>query len=105
MNESLTLPELWNAIVDEATFQQMLDELQSYATILAVQEKQAAQKQTDGEMLTFAAAINRFRAGQSQAVQIHYLFDGKEWCDTIKRLPEGYKVVRMETGIYNGNSG
>lgn len=105
MNESLTLPELWNSVMDESTFHQMLDDLRSYATILAVQEKQAAQTNTDGESHSFAAAINRFRAGQSHAVQIQYQYDGKEWCDTIMRLPAGYKVVRMEMNIEKGNRG
>lgn len=93
MNETEpALPDVWTAHLDNGACDQLLSELQTQASILSIREKQSAlQYSKDG-----LSPVERFKTGQSYAIQICYLFQGKEWCDTLVRQPTGIKLVRTE---------
>lgn len=41
-------------------------------------------------------AVRWFREQQAQALQVQYLHQGVEWRDTLKRVPGGVRLVRMQ---------
>ena len=47
-------------------------------------------------MLNPAAARDRLKAGDVRGVQLRYRYAGREWTDTVLRVPGGYRLVRME---------
>lgn len=96
MNQEAPLPDLWNALVDQETLDELIRDLQQHAVIMGVQEKHAPTEHINEEPVDSTLAIERFRQGVSRAIQIHYRFDDKNWCDTIIRLGLQYKIVRMQ---------
>lgn len=96
MNQEAPLPTLWNAVVDQETLDELISDLQQHAVILGVQEKHSPTEHINEELLDSIQTIERFRQGVSRAIQIHYRFEEKNWCDTIIRHGQQYKIVRME---------
>ena len=41
----------------------------------------------------------RLFAGELEAVQLRFVLDGMLWCDTLMRVGDSYRLVRMQQGI------
>jgi hypothetical protein len=97
------LPPLWQATFDDRTLDQYFSDLASAADVLSVQAKADSRNYASADPLTLDAARDRLTAGDVRGVQVHYRFDGREWTDTVLRVPGGYRLVRMEAPVTSGS--
>lgn len=95
------LPPLWQANFTDETLDQYFVDLASSAEGISVQAKADPRKYSSGDPLTLNVAHDRLKAGDIRGIQIHYRYDNREWTDTLIRLPDGYRLVRME--VTSGN--
>lgn len=89
------LPPLWQATFDDRLLDQLFADLATAADVLSVQAKTDPRKYATADPLTLGAARERLTAGDVRGVQVHYRYDGREWTDTVLRVPGGYRLVRM----------
>lgn len=80
-------------MLDEDSLEQLFEELQKHAVILEVKEKSSAVEYSKDD----STAFERFRTGQTHAIQVCYRYDDAIWCDTIRRGASGYQLIRMNT--------
>jgi hypothetical protein len=90
------LPDLQESRLDEATLDQLFVDLEGLAQIIEVQLKGAPQKMADGRDVPLAEAHGLLKSGGVCGVQIRYVHGGTLWWDTIMRLPEGFRLVRIQ---------
>jgi hypothetical protein len=90
------LPEMHDAMLDEATLGQLAFDIASSAKVLEVRTKAAASAYALGAPAGLTQAIEGLVAGTVLGVQVRYLFDNTEWCDTLLRVPEGVRLVRVK---------
>jgi hypothetical protein len=64
---------------------------------LSVQAKADPRAYASTDPLAPAAARDRLKAGEVRGVQLQYRYDGREWTDTLLRVPGGYRLVCMES--------
>jgi hypothetical protein len=93
------LPDLHESLLDEATLDQLFVDLEALAEIIEVQLKGAPQQMTDGRSVALADAHEMLRSGAVRGVQIRYNHQGKQWWDTVMRLPEGFKLIRIQPNL------
>jgi hypothetical protein len=97
------LPILWKATLDDPMLDQLFTDLESAAEGLSVQVKGDPREYASTDPLTLDAARHRLRAGDVRGVQVRYRYDGREWTDTVLRVPGGYRLVRMEAPVTSGS--
>ncbi len=73
--------------------------MQLFADLAAGAEVQHVQLRTPGADRTasLADAATAFAAGQAEAIQVRYAFEGEPWCDTIMPGPTTTKIIRTRT--------
>ena len=95
MSQIEPLPLMWDGFLDAATLQQYFTDLFNHAHIIAVTEKQSATENAGPDSLDLARAQLRLVNGQAQRLQIRYLYDDRQWCDTLIRQGDRIKLVRI----------
>ncbi len=89
------LPDLHQAVLDEAGLHELVRDLGRAARVLSVRLKAGAGRRAEGEA-SLEQAARQLVSGALRGVQVRYGFEGRVWCDTMLRVSEGYRVVRME---------
>ncbi|WP_437475844.1 hypothetical protein WME75_24615 [Sorangium sp. So ce1014] len=97
----IPLPPLQEAVLDEATLEQLFLDIVGAAELVSVSLKAGATARagdrpragSGGDEL--ALARRALGDGTALGVQIRYRFGGSEWCDTLLRLPSGVRLVRV----------
>ncbi|MFP4600232.1 MAG: hypothetical protein ACLFVJ_18400 [Persicimonas sp.] len=97
MNDSpdIDLPDLNHGFIDEATLEQYFADLE-HAEVFGVVVKGAPERYAGDENLEFSTGKKLFEDRQVLGLQIRYLWEDKEWWDTLLRTPEGTKLVRIQ---------
>ncbi len=90
------LAELNESVLDAATLDALVSDLQTHADVLDVLVKGAATQRTDGKPVPLTEAVEMMRAGSVRGVQVRYNWDGDEWRDTLFAVPGGVRLVRMK---------
>lgn len=106
MNETdigpeIALPPLQEAVIDEATLDQLFFDIAEVAELVSVSLKGGATARagdlsragSGGDEL--ALARRALSDGTALGVQIRYRFAGSEWWDTLLRTPSGVRLVRV----------
>ncbi len=88
------VPLMTEGLIDAATLQQLMRDLQAAAQVTEVREKSGPIAYAAEGTITLETAIERLQSGQTRAIQVRYRFDGFDWTDTIMALPNGFRVVR-----------
>jgi hypothetical protein len=91
----IPLPSLQDAVLDDATLDQLFFDLEASAELCAVLVKGAPSEHAEDAPLSLAGARETLRAG-GRAVQIRYRYGGAEWWDTLVPTPGGTRLVRIE---------
>ncbi|TNE89026.1 MAG: hypothetical protein EP330_12565 [Deltaproteobacteria bacterium] len=94
MNEPL--PDLQDAMLDRATLHQLVADLEQHARVLEVRTKGGQARRADAAPMDLRDALHALETGAVFGVQVRYLYEGAEWRDTLMRLPEGVRLVRMQ---------
>jgi hypothetical protein len=90
---TVKLPDVYTAELDDAAANELLSDLRLGATISSVQLRVVARGTPEQcDLDTGATAL---RAGTATAMQIRYGFDGSNWCDTLTRRGDTFRIVRM----------
>lgn len=91
----LGLAQLVEGVLDEPMVDALFRDLEQCTKVLEVSVKFAARGYVAEGAIGLGAA-RRMLAGQEvRGVQIRYRYDGREWCDTLMRLPGGVRIVRV----------
>jgi hypothetical protein len=89
------LPELYQGELDDAGATRLFGEMAA-ARVSEVRVKGGATRFADPMALTLGEAAQQLAAGAVLAVQVRYVWQGREWIDTLTRKPDGgIAVVRM----------
>ena len=91
------LPELTQAVLDDATLDQLFVDLASLTQVLEVSAKYAERGYVapEASRLTLADARVLLARRAVRGVQIRYRYDGTEWWDTLMLTPAGVRIVRI----------
>jgi hypothetical protein len=90
-NQSLKLPPVHTAILDHATLDQLFADLAQCASLRGVYPR-VNPSQTPPP-LPLSAAHRGIKDGTIPSLQIHYVHEGKTWCDTL--IATADKHVRL----------
>lgn len=96
IGDEVPLPEVQDAVLDEAFVARLFADVGACTELRSVTTKGGPELRTDGAGTTLAAAHEALRAGVVVGVQLRYVHEGRAWCDTILRRPDGFRVVRIE---------
>ena len=91
----IRLPELTEAVLDEATLDQLFLDIAACTRLLEVTVKLHPTSFAPQERVTLADARALIAARAVRGVQVRYLYDGGEWCDTLIVGGQGVRVVRI----------
>ena len=89
---------LHQAMLDDATVDQLFFDIANAATLIAVLQRAAAGRRADAATSSpeaLDAARRAFAAREIAGVQLRYRFGGEEWWDTLLRTEHGVRLIRI----------
>lgn len=89
------LPDLQDAILDQATLERLITDLTTMTSDLSVRLKAGAEILTGTEPATLEGGLEALRNGQVLGLQIRYRYGADRWCDTLLRMGGGVRLVRI----------
>ncbi|MCB9602440.1 MAG: hypothetical protein H6720_19150 [Sandaracinus sp.] len=98
-HEPAPLPDVYQAELDGALFEALMDDLAEHAEIFAVFVKNDAEEHADEPRVALDQARLLLLLGKVRGIQIHYRHDGVTWIDTLLRGPASIRIVRMAAPI------
>lgn len=90
------LPTLTQSVLDEATLQSLISDLLQCTQILELTTKGGEQLRAQKEKSQLPELVAGLKAGAFRGLQIRYLWEEKEWIDTLLATPEGLRLIRIE---------
>ncbi len=99
---STALPAVASELVPWARVEALFDDLAALTEIREVRMKGGGEARAGGPSRDLVAARAALLAGHALGVQVRYVHDGTEWCDTILREREGVRIVRIVVPIPGG---
>jgi hypothetical protein len=81
--------------LDAAGVEAHFDSVASQAQAVEVRIKGAAEGYSSADTAQLEETGRRLRAGDIAAVQLRFFQDDAWWCDTVMRVKESYRLVRM----------
>ncbi|MFA5506664.1 MAG: hypothetical protein WC314_03385 [Vulcanimicrobiota bacterium] len=93
MND-LNFPELSQAVLDPPTLQALLRDLTTQTRVLSVTVKGGEQHHAQAADSSLSQAVESLLRGEIRGVQVRYLWQDREWLDTLLRCAEGIRIVR-----------
>lgn len=98
-HEPVPLPDVYQAELDGALFEALMDDLAEHAEVFAVFVKSGAEERADEPRVALDQARLLLLLGKVRGIQIHYRHDGVTWIDTLMRGPTSIRVVRMKAPV------
>lgn len=92
---SQPLPALQQQLLDEDTISCLVRDLGAFASILEIRGKSGQSAYATLDFSTVADAVAGLRSGLARGVQIRYLFEQREWLDTLLATPAGIRLTRL----------
>ena len=89
------LPELHQADLDDATFEQLYVDLSMLTEVVEVRVKGASRTYAEDHVTSLDEGFELLRAGQARGLQVSYVYDHAQWQDTLIRTPTSIRVVRI----------
>ena len=90
------MPEMCDATLSAEDVANLFNDLAACTKILAVQEKGAEHSYAAPGPAQLESARNRMLGGDVRGLQIRYVYQSREWTDTLMRLPDGIRLVRCQ---------
>jgi len=88
-------PPVHAADLDAASVSALFTDLSAMAQVLEVRVKGGAQAYAGGASVGLLEARGSFERREVLGVQVRYLHDGGEWCDTLMRAGDAVRIVRV----------
>ena len=95
MNESFE-PQLFQSELNPYEVAALFSDLKFGAEVTHVQVKMASGMGAADSKKTLAEAHELLRLGQATAIQIRYIYEQQDWCDTLMVLPHAVRIVRTK---------
>lgn len=89
------LPELHEAILDADTVERLFRDLEMCTEIVEILPRFARNQMVTEQTISLAQARALLLNGQARGLQVRYRYGGAEWWDTLMRVPEGIRIVRI----------
>ena len=97
LSDGSELPELHQGVLDSATLDQLVVDIETCTEVLEVIPKFGADSYVgEDEVIDLRKAISMLGEGQLRGVQIRYKYDGSQWWDTLMGTPQGVRLVRIQ---------
>jgi hypothetical protein len=98
MNSSAPLPDLHQSELDEATLQQLFDDVGNHTELMEVIPKFAASSYVpEIAAITLAEGHRLLLDGGVRALQLRYRFGGSIWWDTLTPNASGtFRILRIQ---------
>lgn len=95
------LPDVQRSLLDERTLAELGQQLVGASRVIGVRLKGAPTTYTPpgAGPISVPEALDLLRQRSVRGVQIDYVFEGVEWCDTLIRRADGYQLVRMAAPV------
>jgi hypothetical protein len=90
------LPEVFESVLSWATLDDLLRDISVATEVLGIMVKGHPLAHAGHIGADLAAARSALRDGSAIAVQIRYRHQGAEWRDTLMRVGNGVRVVRIQ---------
>lgn len=91
----MKLPDVHQAVLDDETLHAYFRDLEHAATILEVRVKATNALRANEGVHDLLRARVLFEGKDIAGMQVRYLFDEKEWLDTLSWGPAGARLVRI----------
>ncbi len=89
------LPELQDALLDEATVDQLFQDIAGHTQVLEIIPKHQQRGYVEDQSISMEQARQLLRDRACRAVQLRYVYDGAQWWDTLMPQPDGTRLVRI----------
>ena len=97
LSDGSPLPETCQQVLDDATLQQLVVDIETCTELLEVIPKYGADTYVgDNDQVGLRDAISMLQSGQLRGAQIRYNHDGSQWWDTLMVTPAGVRLVRIK---------
>lgn len=96
---ALQLPPMCDALLDEATLERLFVDWATRTQVLSVVEKAGLREYVVPASVDLGAAQTNLLLGRVRAVQVRYVWEEREWCDTLMRTPAGIRLVRVQAPV------
>ncbi|HYG22982.1 MAG TPA: hypothetical protein VEH04_09385 [Verrucomicrobiae bacterium] len=93
--EAPKLAELQESILDSATLNDLFRDLRVCTEVIEVIPRASRHQMVAERTLTLEEAKEKILSGAINGLQIRYRYEGAEWWDTLLRLPQGVRIVRI----------
>jgi hypothetical protein len=90
------LPPLYDTLLDRDGVCAVVADIEACAELLGVSLKRGARGHGSDEALSLQEALAQLFSGRALGVQVRYRHQGKQWWDTLLRVGEAYRLVRVE---------
>ncbi len=90
------MPEMCDATLSSDDVANLFADLAACTQILAVQEKGSEQSYAAPGPAQLESAMGRLLTGDVRALQIRYVYQEREWTDTLMNLPIGIRLIRCQ---------
>jgi hypothetical protein len=93
---SLKLPPLQQTELDPATLARLFSDLAQCTQVLAVVPRREARTLAPEQTISLDAAASALNAGTVRGIKIRYLYENREWTDTLLPVAPGCtRLVRI----------
>jgi hypothetical protein len=89
------LPDLHEAVIPWETVDALLLDVTAVAELFEVRVKRGPRSHAGPAAAELDAARAMLASGEAVAMQLRYRHEGAVWCDTLMRVAEGVRIVRM----------
>ena len=89
----ITLPPLYDALLDDATVERLLDDVASCTELVEVIPKHADQRYASNNTITLDTARRLLRQRSLLGLQLRYRYENADWWDTLMVTPQGTRLV------------
>lgn len=89
------LPSLQQADLDAETLARLVSDIQGLAVVDEVVLKGGGALMASPQRVTLTEAVEALQGGRIQGVQVRYRYQGQAWWDTLLRVPQGIRLVRI----------
>ncbi|WP_018969501.1 hypothetical protein [Rubritalea marina] len=93
----IDFPELFQGALEPQALERLIADIKVCTQILEVIPKYASTGYVDdSEKVDIDDAVQALVEGKLRGLQLRYLYEGDQWWDTLIRLPQGVKLVRVK---------
>lgn len=89
------LPDLNDAMLSGEEIHRLFDDIERCTVVVSIVVKTGPRQHTPDAGVSLAQARTMLLEGEARGVQLRYQYQGEEYCDTLMRMPDGVRLVRI----------